>query len=84
MLQDSCVKDVFRELDGFLVLMSVLSTVQTTYGKKDTESVGDIVPQVLETTRLVFMIASEAMFDCPENADYFTVCCTTTLNPNYG
>ena len=26
--QDSRTKDVFRELDGFLVLMSVLSTVQ--------------------------------------------------------
>jgi hypothetical protein len=28
MLQDACTKDVFRELDGFVVLMSLLSTIQ--------------------------------------------------------
>jgi hypothetical protein len=72
MLQDSCVKDVFRELDGFLVLMSVLSSIQTPGSGAD-ESEDEILTQVLETTRLVFVTISEAMYDFPDNADYFSV-----------
>jgi hypothetical protein len=72
MLQDSCVKDVFRELDGFLVAMSVLCSIQipdSSAGELDIE----IVTEAMETTRLIFMTFSEAMYDCPENADYFSV-----------
>jgi hypothetical protein len=69
MLQDPCVKDVFRELDGFLVLMSVLSSIQTPGSGAGDE----ILTQVVETTRLVFVTISEAMYEFPENADYFSV-----------
>lgn len=72
MLQDSCVKDVFRELDGFLVLMSVLSSVHTS-GISADESEVEVLTQVLETTRLVFITMSEAMYESPDNADYFSV-----------
>lgn len=63
MLQESRTKDVFRELDGFLVLMSVLSAIQAS----------DEMQQVLEGTRLVFMILSEAMHEHYQNEEYFAV-----------
>ncbi|KAF9002530.1 hypothetical protein BDQ17DRAFT_1357028 [Cyathus striatus] len=61
-LQDSCTKDVFREMDGFLVLMSVLSTI---YDMEDGEGEG---------ARLVFMILSETMYEHQENLEYFRHC----------
>ena len=49
MLEDVATKDVFREMDGFLVVMSVLSTLQ---------AVDDEVAktEVLEATRLAFVM----------------------------
>lgn len=72
MLQDGCTKDVFRELDGFLVLMSVLSTIQSQQGPV-VEPEEQVLSEVLESTRLVFMIVSDAMHKHSENAEYFKV-----------
>ncbi|OSD07923.1 beach-domain-containing protein [Trametes coccinea BRFM310] len=69
MLQDACTKDVFREMDGFLVLMSVLSTIHPTLSKETREEVAS--SELLEATRLVFVILSEALHKHNENAEYF-------------
>ena len=73
MLQDACTKDVFRELDGFLVLMSVLSTVQTTSIGLVVEPIEQIQTDVLQNARLVFLVVSEAMDNNAENTLYFNV-----------
>ncbi|RPD65419.1 beach-domain-containing protein [Lentinus tigrinus ALCF2SS1-7] len=69
MLQDACTKDVFREMDGFLVLMSVLSTIHPTFSQEtQNEAAGS---ELLEATRLVFLILSEALHKHNENVEYF-------------
>ena len=67
MLEDAATKDVFREMDGFLVVMSVLSTLQ---------AVDDEVAktEVLEATRLAFVMLSESLEDHADNQEYFKVC----------
>ncbi|KAH9846387.1 beach-domain-containing protein [Lenzites betulinus] len=69
MLQDACTKDVFREMDGFLVLMSVLSTIHPQFSKETREDTAS--SELLEATRLVFVILSEALHKHNENAVYF-------------
>ncbi|KAF8621252.1 hypothetical protein AX15_007913 [Amanita polypyramis BW_CC] len=87
LVQDPRTKDVFRELDGFLVLMSVLSTVQeqpltasssplviVSDGEKYTKGEEQeelVVVEVVESARLVFVILSEAMYKHPLNAEWF-------------
>ena len=79
MYQDACTKDVFREMDGFLMLMSVLSTIHPTFSQETTrgESAGT---ELLEVTRLTFLILSEALYKHNENVEYFKVssCATPT------
>ena len=70
MLQDEVTKNVFREMDGFLVLMSVLSTIQD-HHRHDTQD--DDHTAAIETTRLVFVVLAEATTDHPENSDFFRV-----------
>jgi len=65
MLQHEVTKNVFREMDGFLVLMSVLSTIHHTQ---------DDHTAAIETTRLVFVVLAEATTDHPHNSDFFRVC----------
>ena len=71
MLQDACTKDVFREMDGFLVLMSVLSTIHPTFSQETRADAAG--PELLESTRLVFMILSEALHKHNDNTQYFKV-----------
>ncbi|KAK0186450.1 beach-domain-containing protein [Armillaria mellea] len=73
MLQDACTKLVFREMDGFVVLMNVLSTIQSCNDGPVREPDEQILLEVLETIRMVFMIVSDAIDDHPENAEYFRV-----------
>ena len=73
MLEDACTKDVFREMDGFVVLMSVLSTIQPTHSWAVSSSGDPIVTEVLEATRLVFAILSEALHCHEENVSFFEV-----------
>ncbi|KAJ3536167.1 hypothetical protein NM688_g6872 [Phlebia brevispora] len=71
MTQDGITKDVFREMDGFLVLMSVLSTIQPAHSWAVAAPGDMIVHEVLEAVRLVFAIISEAMDDHKENVVFF-------------
>ena len=73
MVQDGCTKDVFREMDGFLVLMSVLSTIQPSHSWSFAAAGDMIVHEVLEAIRLIFAIISEAMDDHKHNAAFFEV-----------
>ncbi|KAF8208087.1 hypothetical protein K438DRAFT_1667321 [Mycena galopus ATCC 62051] len=68
MTQDAlgATKDVFREMDGFVILMSALSTAHER-GHESDESVAETI----ECSRLAFTITSDAITDHPENADYF-------------
>jgi hypothetical protein len=79
MIQDACTKDVFREMDGFLVLMSVLSTIQPGHSWSMAEAGDEIVHEVLEAVRLVFAIVSEAMDSHKANAAFFEVYRPSTL-----
>lgn len=74
MVQDACTKDVFREMDGFLVLMSVLSTIQPGHSWAVAGPGDQIVHEVLEAVRLVFAIISEAMDGHKANTAFFEVC----------
>ncbi|KAF8882140.1 hypothetical protein BD779DRAFT_1544178 [Infundibulicybe gibba] len=71
MLQDKHTKDVFRELDGFLALMGVLSMVQEDPDPAIVEPEDQILKEVVESTRLVFVILSESLNDHPDNIEYF-------------
>lgn len=68
MLEDAQTKDVFREMDGFLIVMSVLSTMQAITGN-DPQSKVD----VLEAVRLTFVVLSEALYQHAANTAYFKV-----------
>ncbi|KAJ7151346.1 beach-domain-containing protein [Mycena crocata] len=67
MLQDApgATKDVFREMDGFVGLMSALSTAHDP-GLDESQ-----LSETIECSRLAFMITSEAITDHAENAVYF-------------
>ncbi|KAJ7337518.1 beach-domain-containing protein [Mycena albidolilacea] len=67
MMQDTvgATKDVFREMDGFVGLMSALSTAHERNGTEESVSVA------IECSRLAFMITSDAITDHPENVEYF-------------
>jgi hypothetical protein len=76
MQQDSFTKDVFREMDGFLVLTSVLSTLQDkspTVAEPNTPTVQVEGHEDIHCARLVFTVLSEAMKGSPENEEFFRV-----------
>ncbi|KAG6816009.1 hypothetical protein H0H87_009501 [Tephrocybe sp. NHM501043] len=73
MQQDAHTKDVFRELDGFLVLMSLLSNVQDGSNSTIVEPAEQVLADLLETTRLIIVDLSEAMHEHSENSEYFKV-----------
>ena len=62
--QDACTMDVFREMDGFLVLINLFTTVDM--GEPPTE-------QILEQLRLAFGILSAVLKQHTINMDYFRV-----------
>jgi hypothetical protein len=70
MVEESATKDVFRELDGFLVMMSVLSMLHAGEGVAGNEL--ELVER-MEVVRLALAITSEAMANHPHNRDYFEV-----------
>lgn len=75
MLEDTCTKDVFREMDGFLVIINILSTLRM-YREESltTEREEQVLSETIEIARLVFVIVSEAMSDDEINSQYFEVC----------
>ena len=54
-------------MDGFLVLMSVLSTIQDKHTHDDHTA-------AIETTQLVFVVLADATTYQPENSDFLRVC----------
>ena len=72
MLQDEVTKNVFREMDGFLVLISVLLTIQDQHTQDDHTA-------AIETTRLVFIVLADATTYQPENSDFLRVCILMSL-----
>jgi len=75
MLQDDHTKNIFRELDGFLILMSLLSNIQDRPHKGIVEPEEQVLLDVFETIRLIFVNLAEAMNEHLENSEYFRVCC---------
>lgn len=73
MLEDACTKDVFRECDGFLAVISTLSTLSLPRNTVVVEPEEQVSKETLEGVRLVFAIVSEAMDDNDPNATYFEV-----------
>ena len=73
MLRDSHTKDVFRELDGFLILMSLLSISQERTHPPIVEPVEQVLSEVMESIRLIFVNLSEATNGHAENLEYFQV-----------
>ncbi|GBE84628.1 hypothetical protein SCP_0606070 [Sparassis crispa] len=71
LLRDACTKDVFREMDGFLVALNVLSTLHTSIPQGGGRSAGQVTVDVLEATRLVFLILADAMDQHKQNKQYF-------------
>jgi hypothetical protein len=69
MIQDAlgATKDVFREMDGFVGLMSALSTAH------ERGTTDEAISETIECSRLAFMITSDAITDHQENAQYFKV-----------
>ncbi|KAJ7856539.1 beach-domain-containing protein [Mycena leptocephala] len=67
MIQDAlgATKDVFREMDGFVGLMSALSTAH------ERGTTDEAISETIECSRLAFMITSDAITDHQENAQYF-------------
>jgi hypothetical protein len=74
MLEDACTKDVFREMDGFLAIINILSTLPVCReGNPTPEREEQTLAETIEVARLVFVIASEAMIDHELNSQYFEV-----------
>ncbi|KAF8895077.1 hypothetical protein CPB85DRAFT_1257370 [Mucidula mucida] len=71
MLQDARTKEIFRELDRFIMLMSVLSTLRVAQDRCIHEPEAQILLEVLESIRPVFMIVSDVIHGHPESAEYF-------------
>jgi hypothetical protein len=68
MMQDASTKDVFRELDGFLALVSILSAASAN---------GDVIKRA-------FMVLCEAMKNNRENKNFFEACVLFFLAACYG
>lgn len=74
MLENACTKDVFREMDGFLAIINILSTLPMCRKESPTtEREEQALSNTIEVARLVFVIGSEAMIDNEMNSRYFEV-----------
>jgi hypothetical protein len=85
------LQDVFREMDGFVALVSVLSVVHVASPNpaavQDNEE-GEFTVQepeeqlqkeMLDGIRLALVILADAMYGHPDNARYFQVCSEAIL-----
>ncbi|CCA74832.1 hypothetical protein PIIN_08801 [Serendipita indica DSM 11827] len=68
MVEEPRTKDVFREMDGFLVMVGILSALASS---DDTEDNVNNEEQRIEVIRLAFAIISEGMRDHRVNTLYF-------------
>lgn len=77
MIEDACTKDVFRELDGYLLLINVLAILNVYL---DVE--GHSITEIEEGERLAFMLLGESFHGHLANQVYFEVrmCCLDFLD----
>lgn len=68
MVEDACTKDVFRELDGFLLIVNVLAILHDFLDESDSS-----VTQTEEGERLVFMLLAESLKGHSPNQVYLQV-----------
>ena len=88
MQQDACTKAIFREMDGFLSLMSVLAALSISVDGSTPEEVGQVpmtpVPALVEPPsqleedrkeclKLTFIVLSEAMEGEEDSEAFFRV-----------
>lgn len=73
MVEDACTKDVFRELDGYLLIVNVLSILHV-YLEMESSSEKDGAPTETEDgERLAFMLFSESLKGHVRNQVHFEV-----------
>ena len=70
MVEEPTTKDVFRELDGFLIMTSLLSSMESDTGVADAQT----LTERMQSARLALAITSQAMTDHTQNKEYFEVC----------
>lgn len=70
MMKDTHTKHVFRELDGFLILMSLLSNALP-YSGSNSDVPDHVIADALELVRLIFVNLAEATSENLENCEYF-------------
>lgn len=68
MIEDSCTKDVFRELDGYLLVVNVLSIL---HPYLEMEGSGTTLTE--DGERLAFMLLAESLKGHIANQSYFEV-----------
>ena len=70
MVEDSCTKDVFRELDGYLLVVNVLAVLQAYLEQEGSLNINEIE----EGERLAFMLIAESLSGHNQNQYYFEAC----------
>ena len=68
MMEEASTKDVFRELDGYLLVINGLATLHPILEEDDS-----CLAQVEEGARLAFMLLCESLANHPLNLKYFEV-----------
>ncbi|KAL1744917.1 beach-domain-containing protein [Schizophyllum fasciatum] len=71
MRQNDITKEVFRELDGFLMLVNVLATLSAVEESVIVEPEEQVADETRESLRLVCSVLSEAQADFPDNVKFF-------------
>ena len=79
MLENACTKDVFRELDGFLLIVNVLSILHAYFEKERHEDSPTETTQTEDGERLAFMLLAESVSGHPSNRLYFEVSSSNAL-----
>lgn len=68
MVEDACTKDVFRELDGYLLIINVLAILHVYLEMEESGTT-----QTEEGERLAFMLLAESLSGHTTNQRYFEV-----------
>ena len=66
MVEEACTKDVFRELDGYLLTVNILAILQAQLEQED-------ITEVQDGARLAFILLAESLSDQSQNQIYFKV-----------
>lgn len=64
MVEEACTKNVFRELDGYLLTVNILAILQAHLEQED-------INEVQDGARLAFILLAESLSDQSQNQNYF-------------